>query len=74
MSKLRISTVIKELLNRGLDITGATLRNWCAKYNLGEKIGSVWYLDESAIDEIISGQIFLNKYKVENKNGKEKHS
>ncbi len=53
--------IIKNLL--GVDITGATIRNWCTKYDLGGKIGDVWYLTEIDIQKITSGDIFLEKYK-----------
>ena len=60
----RISEVLEILKQNNLNITDATLRNWCQKYDIGTKIGCMWYIEENIIPEITSGQIFLKKYRI----------
>jgi hypothetical protein len=65
--KFRISKVVEILkVEAGIHITNATVINWCHKYKIGQKYGSYWYLNRDEIEKIISGEMFIQKYRKEN--------
>ena len=65
-NKHKVSSVIKILRERGLTVTGETIRNWCNRYGIGLRIGNLWFLSDDEIEDITSGNIFLNRYRSRN--------
>lgn len=66
--KISILEAIEILEKEGLKITPETLRSWCKKFDLGIQIGgnrrgNKRYLFQDDIKKILSGEIFIQRYK-----------
>lgn len=77
--KISIKEAIEILKENGLNITPETLRSWCKSFNLGIQIGgnhrgNKRYLFKEDINKILTGEIFIQRYKegyFKNKQDKE---
>lgn len=55
--KIRVSQAVKFLKEKGLSVSGMTIRNWIKKFGIGEKIGGFWYTTINELEKVLNGEI-----------------
>lgn len=55
--KIKVSEALEELARVGIDVTRATLIDWCKKHGLGIQLGSPkgpWWVDKQKLKEFMT--------------------